>query len=96
MINKLVEEVNNIKKDQGVKIDNLISSVDETNKQFRQMKKSVDQGVKIDKLISSVSETCKQVKLPKGKVETDLLNGQTSEDIPVSKVVKELLLCPIV
>ena len=32
MINKLVEEVNHIKKDQGVKIKKLISSVDEANR----------------------------------------------------------------
>ena len=42
MINKLVEEVNHIRKDQGVKIEKLISAMDETNKQFRLMKTSVD------------------------------------------------------
>ena len=47
MINKLVEEVNYIKKEQGTKIERLISSVDETNKKFKQMKRMVDQGAKM-------------------------------------------------
>ena len=69
MINKLVEEVNHIKEDQGVKIQNLILSVDETSNQFGMMKRKVDSHV------------------------TPVLPNY---DVTVSKLVKKLLLCPIV
>ena len=97
MINKLVEEVNHIKKEQGIKIGKLICSVDETNKKFKQMKRMVDQGAKIEKLISSVDETNKQVKLIRRNVDSDIAGpSQTFEELPVSKLVKELMLCPII
>ena len=99
MINKLVEEVNYIKKEQGIKIGKLISSVDETNKKFKQMKRMVDQGAKIEKLISSAEETNKQVKLIRRNVDSDSeMTGpsHTFEELPVSKLVKELMLCPII
>ena len=69
MINKLVEEVNHIKEDQGKKIQNLILSVEETSNKFGLMKRKVD---------SHVTPV-----LPK-------------YDGTVSKLVKKLLLCPIV
>jgi hypothetical protein len=69
MINKLVTEVNHIKEDQGVKINDLILSVDETSNQFGLMKR------KVDSHVTPVLPKC---------------------DGTVSKLVKELLLCPIV